>query len=84
MNAYRLKHLAEKAVDFKRFAHVLLTVSVFLYFGVLIGQATGGQKEEMQLLVMLGSTAVFLGGSAFFYNRSRKIMKQIAEETNSA
>ncbi len=82
MDSYRLKHLVEKAIDFKRFAHVLLLVSVFLYFGVLLGQAAG-HKEEMQFLVMLGAIAAFLGASAFFYSRSRKISNEIAEETNN-
>ncbi|MGX1192802.1 hypothetical protein RKD52_001354 [Metabacillus sp. SLBN-84] len=76
MNTKQVKHLM---TDFKRYAFVLLAVSVFLYIGMLI-PVKGGEPGDIQEYAMMGTTALFLIGAFFCFKRSLDYKKQLDEK----
>ncbi|MFC0270088.1 YrhC family protein [Metabacillus herbersteinensis] len=69
------KKLRPLMIDFKRYAHALLAVSVFLYIGVLIPEQ--GQDSSIKDLVLMVTTLVFLIGSFTCFKISLKYKKQL-------
>lgn len=71
-----MKHLM---TDYKRYAFVLLAVSVFLYIGMLI-PAQGLEPDPIKEYVMMGTTAVFLAASFYCMKRSITYKKRLDEQ----
>lgn len=69
-----------KVIDFKRFAFVLLMVSVFLYLGVLIPSEG---KTALQTYGAMGATIVCIGLSGLFFAKTIKYKKILAEMNES-
>ncbi|WP_028402870.1 YrhC family protein [Ectobacillus panaciterrae] len=69
-----MKHMQHKIADYIRFGQVLLALSTILMLGLLI---PNGEKEMMQLYVMIGAIVAFLGGSFFFFFRAKKIREKM-------
>ncbi|WP_139365086.1 YrhC family protein [Litchfieldia alkalitelluris] len=57
MELDKVKDLQAKIADFKRFAFILIAVSVFLYIGVLIPNEG---KTSLQMYTLMGTTVMFL------------------------
>ncbi|WP_163101857.1 YrhC family protein [Peribacillus alkalitolerans] len=63
-----------KMVDNKRFAITLLAVGVFFYLGAVIPSEG---KSEFDTYVMFGSSVGFLGGSIFYFFRSKAFKNKL-------
>ncbi|KAA9026387.1 YrhC family protein [Niallia endozanthoxylica] len=72
----KAKEYYEKMVDFKQYARVLLAISAFLYIGVLIPTV---EKSQLDLVVMMVLTTVFLVGAVVFLMRSKNYYKKLLE-----
>jgi len=72
----KAKEYYEKMVDFKQYARVLLAISAFLYIGVLIPTV---EKNQLDVVVMMILTTVFLVGAVFFLMRSKNYYKKLLE-----
>lgn len=73
------KQVQQLMIDFKRFAFLLLAVSVFLYIGMLI-PAQGQDPNTMKEYIMMGTTSVFLLASFLCFKRSITYKKRLDEE----
>jgi hypothetical protein len=73
------KQVQQLMTDFKRFAFVLLAVSVFLYIGMLI-PAQGQDPNAMKEYVMMGTTSLFLIAAFLCFKRSITYKKRLEEE----
>ncbi|TYR82333.1 hypothetical protein FZC66_01670 [Priestia megaterium] len=71
------KKIQREIEDYRRFIYVLLAVSTFLYIGVLIGN---GEKANAQLLVMSGTSILFIAMAFYFAYQTKKLKQQIQEE----
>jgi len=74
-----MKQLQEKIVDYTRFGQILLALSTILMLGLLI---PNGEKQMLQLYVMMGAIVGFLAASFFFFYRVRKLRERIEELGN--
>ena len=74
-----MKQLQEKTADYTRFGQILLALSTILMIGLLI---PSGEKQMLQLYVMMGAIVAFLGASFFFFYRVRKLRERIEELGN--
>lgn len=72
----KAKEYYEKMVDFKQYAKVLLAISAFFYLGVLIPTL---DKSQMEVMLMMIITTVFLAGAVFFLLRSKSYYKKLLE-----
>ncbi|WP_442595100.1 YrhC family protein [Neobacillus sp. D3-1R] len=70
-----IKKVYEKMIDFHRFATVLLAVAVFLYLGVIIPK----DSTQMNQLVGMGGTILFLSLSILFFFQSKKLRKRLED-----
>ena len=75
MELNKVKELQEKMTDYTQFAFILLTVSVFLYIGVLIPPSQG--KEIFQVYLLMGTTVLFLSFSFYFFQKAIKCKRQL-------
>ncbi|WP_050615852.1 YrhC family protein [Bacillus testis] len=66
----------EKMTDYKRFAYSLLCISVFTYFGTLIGMHEG--REHYAFLPV--ATLILLIGSSVFFTLSLSYKKKYHQE----
>lgn len=76
VNPTDIKRLQEKAVDYTRFAFILLAVSVFLYVGILL-PVEG--KEPYQNDVLMAGTLFILAVAFIFVKRAIELKKIITE-----
>jgi hypothetical protein len=76
------KHVRHLMTDYKRYAFVLLAVSVFLYLGMLI-PAQGQEPSAIKEYVMMGTTSVFLAAAFFCFKRSITYKKRLDEQENA-
>ena len=72
-----LKHLQDKMTDYKRFAFVLLSLSVFLYIGSFL-PVEG--KTDGATLILTGGGFILIGIAIFFYSRAIAIQKKMNEQ----
>lgn len=72
----KAKEYYEKMVDFKQYARVLLAISAFFYIGVLIPTV---EKNQLEIIMMMILTTVFLIGAVFFLIRSKNYYKKLLE-----
>ncbi|MFC3883010.1 YrhC family protein [Bacillus songklensis] len=79
MNEKMIRELQTKISDYTRFIYILLAVSTFLYLGTVIGN---GEKDPLQMDVMMGTTAVLLGGAFYFAYKIKKMNKEMEKEEN--
>lgn len=77
MELNKLKELQAKMADYTQFAFILLTVSVFLYIGVLIPPSVG--KEIFQVYLLMGTTVLFLSLSFYFFQKAIKYKHQLSD-----
>lgn len=77
MEELSLKALKEKVVDYTRFAHVLLSLGVFMFLGVVIPDPEKGAFEVNLAMIM---SVIFLAGSFFFYYKSSRINQKMLDE----
>lgn len=75
------KSLKDKMVDFKQFAVVLLAVGVFFYLGVII---PSDAKTEMDINIMMISSASFLAVSIFLFIQSKQCQLKLMDNENSS
>ena len=71
-----MKQLQEKTADYTRFGQILLALSTILMIGLLI---PSGERQMLQLYVMMGAIGAFLGTSFFFFYRVKKLRERIEE-----
>lgn len=71
-----MKAIQHKAADYIRFGQVLLALSTILMMGLLV---PNGEKEAMQLYVMMGTIVSFLGTAFFFFYRAKKLREKLAD-----
>lgn len=71
-----MKELQDKMTDYKRFAFVLLSLSVFLYIGSFLPM---DGKSDAQALILTGGGFLLVGIALFFYSRAIAIQKKINE-----
>ncbi|MBM7701439.1 YrhC family protein [Metabacillus iocasae] len=76
MDNQLIKRIETKIEDYRRFIYVLLSVSTFLYIGILIGN---GEKALFQLNVMMGAIVLLLGLSFYFAFKVKKLKKELLE-----
>lgn len=72
-----MKQLQDKMTDYKRFAFVLLSLSVFLYIGSFL-PVQG--KTDGAALILTGGGFLLVGIAIFFYSRAIAIQKKINEQ----
>ncbi len=72
-----MKQLQDKMTDYKRFAFVLLSLSVFLYIGSFL-PVEG--KTDGATLILTGGGFLLVGIAIFFYSRAIAIQKKINEQ----
>jgi glucose uptake protein GlcU len=70
------KQLAEKIIDYSRFATVMLAVGGFFYLGVII---PSDLRTEQDLYVMMFASTGFLIGSLIFFYQAKQCRKKLAE-----
>ncbi|WP_409251451.1 YrhC family protein [Bacillus sp. SCS-153A] len=70
------KNLNEKIIDYKRFAFVLVSVSVFLYLGAVLPVE---EKTLLKTYVLMGGTVVMLGFSGLFFYQAAKLKKKLTD-----
>ncbi|MEH7414045.1 YrhC family protein [Neobacillus drentensis] len=68
--------LYEKMVDFKRFGTVLLAVGIFFYLGVIIPVEA---KTELELNLMVLSSATFIAFSILFFIQAKQCQSKLLE-----
>ncbi|MGN1400849.1 MAG: YrhC family protein [Bacillus sp. (in: firmicutes)] len=66
----------EKMEDYKRYAFILLCLSVFTYIGSVISMVELTDRSG----IMMGFSAVLLAGAALFFFLSLTYMKKAEEE----
>ncbi|UOY94094.1 YrhC family protein [Ectobacillus sp. JY-23] len=71
-----MKQLRQKIDDYTRFAQVLLALSTILLAGLLI---PNGDKEALQLYVMMGAIILFLSGAFGLFYQVKKLREQLDE-----
>ena len=72
--------LKKKKIDYSRFAYILLSISVFLYLGIVF---QGEQKETLQMVVIFATIFTFLSSAFGFYLQSIRIQRKLSEEANN-
>ncbi|WP_421380025.1 YrhC family protein [Bacillus salacetis] len=70
------KNLNDKLIDYKRFAFVLVSLSVFLYLGAVLPVE---EKTLFKTYMLMSGTIVMLGFSGLFFYRAAKLKKQLAD-----
>jgi YrhC-like protein len=68
------KIIQHKVVDFKRFGFTLLTLSVFMYLGVIIPTVT---VTPGKMIPLMTGTVVLLGLSLYFFTKAIKYKKDL-------
>ncbi|MDG4655438.1 YrhC family protein [Ectobacillus antri] len=71
-----MKQLRQKIDDYTRFAQVLLALSTILMTGLLI---PNGDKEALQLYVMMGAIILFLLVAFGLFYQVKKLREQLDE-----
>ncbi|WP_110111420.1 YrhC family protein [Bacillus sp. CGMCC 1.16541] len=74
------KKIEAKIEDYRRFIYVLLSISTFLYIGILIGN---GEKAELQLNLMMGVIVLLLGAAFFFAFKVKQLKNELLEKEES-
>jgi hypothetical protein len=77
MNEKMIQDLQAKVEDYKRFGFILLSLSIFLFIGLLV--PTSEIAVEMQGMV-IGSVFTTLGLSFLFHRLAMKIQKKLMNE----
>jgi hypothetical protein len=72
----KAKDLQHKIIDYKRYAFILIAVSVFLYIGVLIPNEG---KTSLQMVTIMGTTVLFLSVSFLLFRRVIKYKQELSE-----
>ena len=80
MEEQKLKQLKEKVADYKRFGFILLSLSMFLFIGLLV--PSEGLVIDMPGL-FIGAVFVTLALAAVFHRLAMKAEKQLYEENHS-
>ncbi|RIW37624.1 hypothetical protein D3H55_03365 [Bacillus salacetis] len=70
------KTLNDKIIDYKRFAFVLVSMSVFLYLGAVLPLE---EKTLLKTYVLMGGTVVMLGLSGLFFFQAARLKKKLSE-----
>jgi hypothetical protein len=71
------KVLEDKIADYKRFAFILLALSVFLFIGLIIPNEGVSQNS---LLALIGLSVSSLAFSALFHKKAMKFREQLYSE----
>jgi hypothetical protein len=70
------KNVNDKIIDYKRFAFVLVSLSVFLYLGAVLPLE---EKTLLKTYMLMGGTVVLLGLSGVFFFQAARLKKKLAE-----
>ncbi|WP_156791505.1 YrhC family protein [Bacillus sp. SG-1] len=70
------KNLSDKIIDYKRFAFVLVSVSVFLYLGAVLPVE---EKTIFQTYTLMGGTIIMLGFSGMFFYQAAMLKKKLTD-----
>jgi hypothetical protein len=71
------KVLEDKIADYKRFAFILLALSVFLFIGLIVPNEGASQNS---LFFLIGLSISSLAFSAMFHKRAMKFQEQLYSE----
>lgn len=70
------KTINDKIIDYKRFAFVLVSLSVFLYLGAVLPLE---EKTLMQTYTLMGGTLFLLSFSGVFFFQAAKLKKKLTD-----
>ncbi|TYS00837.1 hypothetical protein FZC84_04920 [Rossellomorea vietnamensis] len=70
------KNITNKIIDYKRFAFILVSLSVFLYLGAVLPVE---EKTLLKTYMLMGGTVVMLGFSGLFFYQAARWKKKLAE-----
>ncbi|WP_456273949.1 YrhC family protein [Bacillus sp. AK031] len=70
------KIINDKIIDYKRFAFVLVSLSVFLYLGAVLPVE---EKTLMKTYVLMGGTVVLLAFSGMFFYQAARLKKKLSD-----
>jgi hypothetical protein len=70
------KTLNDKIIDYKRFAFVLVSLSVFLYLGAVLPVE---EKTVFKTYMLMGGTVVMLGFSGLFFYQAAKLKRKLTD-----
>ncbi|QOY36274.1 YrhC family protein [Anaerobacillus isosaccharinicus] len=69
--------LADKVTDYKRFAFILLALSVFLFIGLIVPNEGVSQYQQIALI---GLSVCSLAFAALFHKKAMKAQEQLYSE----
>jgi hypothetical protein len=70
------KNLNDKIIDYKRFAFILVSLSVFLYLGAVLPVE---EKTLFKTYMLMGGTVIMLGFSGLFFFHAAKLKRKLTE-----
>jgi hypothetical protein len=70
------KNINDKIIDYKRFAFVLVSLSVFLYLGAVLPVE---EKTLFKTYMLMGGTVTMLGFSGLFFYQAARLKKKLTE-----
>jgi NhaP-type Na+/H+ or K+/H+ antiporter len=73
------KKLHHSITDFASYGHILLSLSVFFFIGMLLPTAPTSNLEQLLVLITI---ALFLAGAFYFYKKALYYKKKLLEEEN--
>lgn len=71
------KVLEDKIADYKRFAFILLALSVFLFIGLIVPNEGVSQNQHVALIGLSVFSLIF---AAIFHKRAMKFQEQLYSE----
>ncbi len=71
------KMLQEKVVDYKRYAYILLALSVFLFLGLIVPNEAATLNQQK---ILIGLNICSLVFAAFFHKMAMKCQEQLYRE----
>lgn len=72
-----VKTLEDKVVDYKRFAFILLALSVFMFIGLIIPNEGVGLIQQIILILLSSNSIAF---AVIFHRKAMKVRKLLNEE----
>lgn len=72
-----VKTLEEKVTDYKRFAFILLALSVFMFIGLIIPNEGVGSIQQI-ILIILSSNSI--GFAVIFHRKAMKVRELLNEK----
>lgn len=69
--------LEEKVADYKRFAFILLSLTIFLFIGLLV---PNGEESQIQSSILIGLNVCSIVFAVIFHKKAMKIQEQLYSE----